>query len=31
MISDKNPTLQLRAVHFTLWSAMVSYLNHTRC
>jgi len=26
----KIPTLQWRAVHFTLRSAMVSYLNHTR-
>ena len=27
----KLPFLQWRAVHFTLKSAMVSYLNHTRC
>jgi len=27
----KIPTLQWRAVHFTLKSAMVSYLNHTPC
>jgi len=27
----KIPTLQWRAVHITLKSAMVSYLNHTPC
>jgi len=27
----KIPTLQWRIVHFTLKSAMVSYLNHTPC
>jgi len=29
MVSIKLPALQWRAVHFTLKSAMVSYLNHT--
>jgi len=31
MVSNQIPTLQWYAVHFTLESAMVSYLNHTPC
>jgi len=31
MVSNKNSSLQWRAVHFTLKLAMVSYLNHTPC
>jgi len=31
MFLIKIPALQWRAVHFTLKSAMVLYLNHTTC
>jgi len=31
MVSKNIPALQWHAAHFTLKSAMVSYLNHTPC
>ena len=31
MVSHKNSYFTMRAVHFTLKSAMVSYLNHIPC